>query len=313
MPYVLRFTFYIFILLLSACSLQQNASPPPPIETTQIQTQTGPIEDGSASVDLLATIQERGYIKVGVRVWPEARFKPPLFREPWGGLNGYEVDLAWLIADSLGVGLEMAESDPRRLGIGDWQNEWDIALAWLPITDQSQQNLIFSNPYAYDTGTLLTHQSSQVSNFGALGGQSVAVPANTIYADILTSQTPTIAGKPIVNQTPPYVTPILYLHDGKAIYALNANPETPPAAVFHTQTVSQAATETDLVVKVVAKNIFQVPVGVAFDRQGLPSERLRIEINTLLNLLHQSGEMAELSLEWYDQDITHPTPNINSE
>jgi hypothetical protein len=49
------------------------------------------------------------------------------------------------------------------------------------------------------------------------------------------------------------------------------------------------------------------PLVVAVVAQdGLTVERLMAEINTILERLERQGTLAELSLRWYDQDLSQP-------
>jgi ABC-type amino acid transport substrate-binding protein len=255
--------------------------------------------------DLLDAVQEREYIKVAVRVWPDAKFNPPLFRNAFGALDGYEVDLAWAIADSLNVGLEMTESDPQRILNGNWQGEWDIALSWLPITDNAQQTLVFSLPYAYDRSGLVVHASNQtITSFDDLAGRRVGVPNHTLYYRVLTGQASSVQGQFISGALPPNLEVIPYNRDGNALLDLAQGDGVILDAVLHSMPPVRAALEANLPLKVSADNLLVVPVGIAFDRSGIPAERLRIEINNTLTAMHQNGTLAELSIKWYDTDIS---------
>ena len=94
-----------------------------------------PIQPGDGT-DLIDRLLETGIIRVGIRVWPEANFSPPAFRGAsnsitGGALNGFEVDIAHLVAEGLGLELELVEAPPQVITSGNWRGEWDIALASL--------------------------------------------------------------------------------------------------------------------------------------------------------------------------------------
>jgi len=268
-------------------------------------TATPSPEPAYQPLDLLDLVQQRGFLKVGVRVWPDANFQPSLYRSPLAGLDGYEVDVAWALADGLGVELEMAESDPRRLAGGNWEGEWDIALAWLPITDNAQQVLIFSIPYAYDTGRVAVHQDNQtITHFGALAGHKVGVPSLTIYQQILMGQSPSIEGEFISGPIPSGLEVVAYNRDGNTMRDLAEGDGVILDAVLHSGPVLETAIAAELPLKLLPEPNFRVPVGVAFDRGGLPAERLRLEINEILTRLHQEGTLASFSFDRYGYDIS---------
>jgi polar amino acid transport system substrate-binding protein len=292
----------IICLLAAQCSnpfAPTEQSPPTDTPSTPV------VEPVNRPLDLLDVVKERGYLKVGVRVWPEANFRPPLYRAPLAGLDGYEVDLAWALADGLGVGLEMAESDPRRLAGGNWESEWDIALAWLAITDNSQQNLIFSIPYAYDAGQVVVHADNEtITGFEGLAGRKVGVPAFTVYQQILTGKSPSVQGQFISGPIPSGLEVVPYNHDGKALWDLAEGDGVVLDAVLHSQIVVASAIQAELPLKIVSEPLFWAPIGVAFDRGGLPAERLRVAINSTLTNLHHDGSLSDFSIERYDRDIS---------
>jgi ABC-type amino acid transport substrate-binding protein len=258
------------------------------------------------ATDLLDVVKERGYLKVGVRVWPDANFNPPLARSPLGGLFGYEVDLAWVLADGLGVGLEMAEADPRRLQAGDWQGEYDLALAWLPITDDLQPQLIFSVPYAYDRAWLVVHRDNEtIPDFDSLTGKRVGVPVFSLYEQILIGQNPTVQGQAIAGSIPAGIDLHVYNRDGNAIRDLAEGDGVVLDAVIHSQLVLQTAIVDDLMpLKQVGEPLLLAPIGAVYDRSGMPSEQLRIAVDDILSRRLRDGTLADISLKWYEEDIS---------
>ncbi|RME42374.1 MAG: amino acid ABC transporter substrate-binding protein, partial [Caldilineae bacterium] len=257
-----------------------------------------------AANDLLAVVQQRGYLKVAVRVWPDSRFKPPLFRNPFGALDGYEVAVAHALADRLDVGLEMAESDPRQIAAGGWNGQWDMALAWLPITDNALQTLLFSDPYALERGALAVHaENTTIGGMQDLPGKRVGVPAQTVYAQILGGEGVLAGGVFIGDDVPAGVTVVPYNRDGNALRDLAAGDGTTLDAVLHSEYILDAAVAEGMPLKVIARNLFPLPVGVAFDRAGLPAERLRQAVNGALAAMRQDGSLDELAFKWYERDI----------
>ncbi len=299
---------WLGVLIVAAqCSsgIRPVASPvvdPVPPHETPLPAGTQ-LSAGPEARDLLAAVQARGYLKVAVRVWPEAAFSPPLFRNVFGALDGYEVDVAYLLADALGVGLEMSEADPRLIQAGNWQNEWDVALAWLPVTDEAAQVLLFSDPYALDRGAIAVNRTDQApQTVPALAGKTVGVPADTIYFDLISGRAVSRQGQFMAADFPPDITVVPYRHDGKALQDLTA--ASPPLdAVFHSQYMLEAA-RTELPLLLIATDLYPVGIGAAFDRSGLPAERLRVEINAILADARQDGRLSQLAAKWYDRDVS---------
>lgn len=277
------------------------ASSIPPTETPLPVNAQPPA--GSEARDLLDAVQTRGYLKVAVRVWPEAAFSPPMFRNVFGALDGYEVDVAHLLADGLGVGLEMSEGDPRLIEAGNWQNEWDMALAWLPVTDEAAQVLLFSDPYATDRGAIAVNRIDQApQSVSALSGKTIGVPANTVYVNLMSGQAVSRQGQFIVTDFPPDITVVPYRHDGNALRDLTIDAPSLDA-VFHSQYMLETAM-TELPIALIATDLYPIGIGAAFDRRGLPAERFRVEINTILASTRQNGRLSQLAAKWYGRDVS---------
>ena len=179
------------------------ATPPagPPVDPptlTPTPVLIAPIEPGDGS-DLIDHLLETGVIRVGIRVWPEATFSPPAFRgfsnaETGGALNGFEVDLARLLAEQLGLELELVEAYPPVIATGDWRGTWDIAIAFLvpfdrpsePPAGQPQQALFFSRPYAYvPMALLIPAGENEIRSFGDLSGRKVGVLEHSSFQQLL--------------------------------------------------------------------------------------------------------------------------------
>src|SRR5688572_5147081 len=107
-----KFSWLMLLLCLIAAQCQATPQPmPPPTSPPPTPILIPPIQPADGS-DLMDRLLETGVIRVGIRVWPEAIFSPPAFRgfsnaETGGALNGFEVDLARLVAEGLGLELEL--------------------------------------------------------------------------------------------------------------------------------------------------------------------------------------------------------------
>jgi len=295
------------LVVAAQCSSSLLPETPPPAQPTAVIESPPPVDapaaNESEAKDLLAAVRERGYLKVAVRVWPEAAFSPPVFRHVFGALDGYEVAVAHLLADELGVGLEMSEADPRLIQAGDWQGEWDIALAWLPVTDESAQVLLFSDPYAIDRGAIVVNANAPAAqSMDDLASKTIGAPADTIYFRLLSGQAVSRDGQFVAFPLPPDVTVQPYRHDGAALQDLTA--ESPVLdAVFHSQYMLEAA-QTELPITFIATGLPPVEIGAAFDRSGLPAERLRVEINVASQTARNDGRLSQFAGKWYSQDVS---------
>lgn len=312
----------IVLVSLTAAQCQQPAptAPPAPSPTPppMIRLQPG---DGADLIDRLLT---DGIIRVGLRVWPEAEFSPPAFRgfsnaAIGGALNGYEVDVARLLAAGLGLELEMVEAYPPVIATGDWRAEWDITLASLVPLDQPAATPIFySEPYAVIPTAILVPANSNISTLAQLTGRRVGVFEHTVYQQMLTpaEPVPLVQGRPLIAARPANVQLTVLSNVQKAIRAMGQPAETGNAPQVEAilgpaPVLEQAITEGKLPLKIVRDdaNLPPQPLVVAVVSQnGLKVDRLLAEINKVLSRLHRQGNLSELSLQWYGQDISQPAP-----
>lgn len=309
--------FSLFICLIAAqCQVvppptptpQPNPPPPTPLLIPPIQR-----GDGS---DVLDHLLDSGIIRVGIRVWPEAVFSPPAFRgfsnaETGGALNGFEVDLAHQVAEGLGLELELVEAYPPVLSTGDWQGQWDIAIASLVPFDRPEDvagpPLTFSRPYAYiPMGILSLSTANDIQGWDSLSGRQVGVLEYSAYQHLLASGGAALTSQhqPLLPQTLPQIQPIALANLQKAIRQLGqAEAEFRLDALFGPGPIFQEAVKSDLPVKWVKGGVQPLAVA-AVPRDNLKVDRLMLEINKIVDRLYRQGTLAEIYLRWYGQDFS---------
>jgi ABC-type amino acid transport substrate-binding protein len=317
----------LLVFLIAALCQSPPGSPtsqPAPQYPTPTPILVPPIQPGDGS-DLMDRLLERGVIRVGIRVWPEAAFSPPAFRgfsnaETGGALNGFEVDIARLVAEGLGLELELVEAYPPVIASGDWRGEWDIAIASLVPFDQllagtSTQNVGYSAPYAYvPMGILIPTTESGIQTPDHLSGRKVGVLEHSAYQRLLASgeQQLTVHGQPLVPPLPTDLQLVELSNLSKAIRQLG-QPDDPDApqvdALFGPSPIFQEAIKSGLPVKlaVEGKNVGIQPLVIAaVPQDGLKVERLLSETNKVVARLQRQGILAEVYIRWYEQDLSQP-------
>jgi ABC-type amino acid transport substrate-binding protein len=317
----------VWLLLLSAAQCQANGgddSRPTPELPTPGLVLIPPIEPGDGS-DLIDRLLERGIIRVGIRVWPEAEFSPPAFRgfsnaATGGALNGFEVDIVRAVATNLGLELELIEAYPPVIASGDWRGEWDIALASLvpfdrPPEAETARSLVYSRPYGYmPMGILVPAGNDALDSFAQLSGQRVGLLEHSAYQRLLTEEADrlTVAGKPLLGEATPDLQPVSVSNLQKSIRQLGqaeAEIETQLDAIFGPTPLLEEAVRTELPVRLAANasNVGVQPLVIAaVSQDDLKVERLILEINLILDRLQRRGELAEIYLDWYGRDLSQP-------
>jgi len=311
----LQFGPIMLMILLIAAQCQAGEQPASP--TAELSTPTialiPPIQPGDGS-DLMDRLLEEGVIRVGIRVWPGADFSPPAFRgfsnaETGGALNGFEVDVAHQIANGLGLELELVEAYPPVLSTGQWQNEWDIAIASLVPFDQSPETMAYSQAYGYIPTAVLVSAASRAQGPDDLAGQRIGVLEYSATHRLLAAQETalTVDEQPLLSQLPENVQVIPVSNLINTIKQLEnaGTDEEAVDAVVGPVSILQEAVKSELPVKIVAQNIGESPLAIAVVPQdNLNIDRLVTEINNALSRLHRDGTLAEIYLRWYGQDFS---------
>lgn len=318
----------IALLTLLIAPQCQPANPPNVLSTLEPPTPTPnlipPVQPGDGT-DLIDRLLETGIIRIGVRVWPEAEFSPPAFRgvsnaATGGALNGFEIDIARQIAQNLGLELELVEAYPPVIISGDWQGEWDIALASLvpfdqPPEDTPRQTITYSSPYAYmPMGILIPAAEDGIQTFAQLSNRRVGVLEYSAHQRLLTpEESPlTVQGQALIPQSQTDLQIVVLSNLQRAIRDLGqpqSEDSLQPDALFGPIPMFEEAIRNNLPVKLATeeKIIGIQPLAIAaVPQDGLKVERLLSEINTILDRLQRQGTLAEIYIRWYGQDLSHP-------
>ncbi|MBK7449053.1 MAG: transporter substrate-binding domain-containing protein [Anaerolineales bacterium] len=148
---------------------------------------------GSTASDLLGAIQERGYILVST----DPNYAPQSFLNTEGSrpsdtkcpgdalttaeMQGFDVDVAIAIGDSLGVETCFATPSWDAITAGNWADKWDVSVGSMTINTARQQVLDFSVPYYYTPAVVAVSADSGISSLDGLSGQAVCAGAATTY------------------------------------------------------------------------------------------------------------------------------------
>lgn len=137
----------------------------------------------------MGKIQENGQIKVGVK------FDVPLFgfKNPQSGeVEGFDVDMAQRVADTLGVNLKLVEaiSDNRIPFLQ--KGTVDLVFSTMTITTDRDAEIDFSRPYYIAHGRILVPGDSDVQTIADLGAGSTVCTAlgSTYETTVLPKQAP---------------------------------------------------------------------------------------------------------------------------
>ncbi len=114
---------------------------------------------GTASADLLADIQKRGVMKVGM-----STFVPWAMRDKDGNLIGFEIDVATKVAEDMGVEVEFVPTAWSGIIPALIAKKFDVIIGGMSITPQRNLTVNFTIPYAH-SGQQMAASTALASGF----------------------------------------------------------------------------------------------------------------------------------------------------
>lgn len=269
------FSAILAALLLTGCS--QSASSQTSARGTQFA-------DNAEKEDLLARIQEQGKIVVAM----EGTWAPWTYHDEDDNLVGYDVEVAGLIAEKLGVEVQFIEGEWDGLLAGLDAGRYDIMVNGVDITEERSEKYDFSEPYAFNrTAVIVRSDNDEIQSLEDLEGKNTANTISSTYAALAESYGANITGVDDLNQT------FELLLADRIDATLNAE------VTYYDY--MNAHPDANIKIAVLTEDTSQVAIPM---RKGVETARLREKINQALTELQESGELSRLSEKYFGVDIS---------
>lgn len=230
--------------------------------------------------DDLDVILKRGKLIAGVR----SDVKPFGYRDINGTLQGYDIELAKILAKSLLQNSEAVEFVPvtaenrvEKLNSG----EVDLLVATMSITKQRLLVVDFSEPYYAAGQALLVKNLKNINSLRNLNGKNVIIVFGSTGEENIKMNVP--EAKVIGFKTYPEALNALLRGEGDALIA--------------DDTVLLNFALNNKSVKLMPQRYSKEPYAIAF-RQGKKSERLKKRVNHTLINLKNMGILKNLEQKW---------------
>jgi len=315
--YVLASILMLASLVLSACGGTQATEAPAMTEAPATQAPAAteaPATEAPGAQDLLAAIMERGYITVST----DPNYAPQSFLNTENArpgdtkcpadmlttaeMQGFDVDVAKAIGESLGVETCFATPDWDTITAGTWSDKWDVSVGSMTITPERQQVLDFSVPYYGTPAVVAVGADSELTSLDELAGKALCAGASTTYETWLNGGDlgPSIQ----VFAQAPAVTIVPLPTDQECAQALAAGREDFVGYVTAVTVVDQNIAS-GIPVKQLGEPVFTEILAAAFDRSSsLDPTSLRAKVDELFTAMHADGRLSDLSNEWFEIDLT---------
>ncbi len=263
-------------LALSGCSKKEPASAAGGDGASQA-------EESTAS-DRLSEIREKGEIVVAM----EGTWAPWTYHDEDDNLVGYDVEVAQRIAQKLGVTAVFVEGEWDGLLAGLDAGRYDMMVNGVEITDERAEKYDFTVPYGYiRTAIIVNGDNEEIQSFEDLAGKHTANTISSTYAELAESYGAEVTGVDDLNQT------FELLLSGRIDATLNAE--------LTYYDYMKAHPDRNLRIAALTEDASHVAIPL---RKGEETATLLTAINEALAELSESGELSELSMKYFGNDIS---------
>lgn len=232
--------------------------------------------------DSLARIQEAGVLKIGT----EGTYPPYSYHDEEGNLTGFDVEIAKLVAEKIGVEPEFVETKWDAMIAGLDAERFDVIANQVAITDERTQKYDFTEPYTYIHGALIVHiDNEDITTFEDIEGKRSAQTLTSNWAQTAEEYGAELVGVEGFEQS------VELIASGRADVTLNSEvalydylKQKPDAPIKKVTLLDEAS-------------IVAFPI-----RKGEAS--LYEAVNEALLALKEEGKLTELSMKYFGVDIT---------
>ena len=296
-----------FALLTAACSSGNNENQGGGGSSSAPAGDTVCASADTSADDVLARICDEGSIRVAT----DQKYKPQSWYDAkTGDWMGFDVEVAREIASRLGVEAEINHQDWAVITAGSWNDRWDVSVGSMTDTIDREKLFDFTPAYYYTPAGFAVHESNtSVQDVTTdLDGKKICVGEATTYEDYLKGDLVLGAGAPpfdFVVDDPDIVT---YTTDTDALDNLAVGDGVRCDAAMTATPTIDAFVDDGGAVKSVGDPIYYEPLSIAFDKNDPVDNASLVEaVSQIVEDMHDDGTLTELSMKWYDTDLTTST------
>ena len=253
---------------------------------------------------LLAAVQDAGVLRVST----DPAYPPQSSITKSGEYEGFDIDVATEIAKRLGVEIQWETPSWDVITAGNWAGRWDVSVGSMTVTPERAEVLEFTPAYYFTPAAVAVHEDNTdiTDTESGLDGKTIGVCGGCTYESYL-EQTLEIPGYEI-DFVIDDADVKAYNTDSSAIADLELGDGTRLDAVISALPTLEGAIEKDKPIKIVGDPIYYEPLAVAIDKNAPDDPTpLTEEIGRIIEEMHEDGTLSELSMKWYDTDLTKET------
>jgi ABC-type amino acid transport substrate-binding protein len=249
--------------------------------------------------DLLERIQAAGRIVVNIdpNDGPWTRIASD------GTAQGFDVDIATSLAESLGVDIAFTTFPFEQAVTGGWDGRFDIAMHHLAITDSRRSVIDMSAPYAFEPSVVIVPAGSSITSIDQLADTSICAAYGSDAASWLTG-TLQLTDPPVAPATAPDGITLKGTTTESTCIDEVVDGTDVAAGLIGVDDADRATADGDPIA-VIGDPVYLAPIGIAYDRSGPDPASLEAELDGALEALRADGTLSERSIARFDgRDLT---------
>ena len=278
----------------------------------------GAANNDAASDNLLDIIKERGYILVST----DPNYEPQSFLNTSGKrpsntkcpadalttaeMQGFDVDVAHKIGDTIGVETCFATPAWDAITAGNWADKWDISVGSMTITVDRQKILNFSVPYYYTPAVVAVGKDATYKSLDELAGMNLCAGTSTTYESWINNDMVKL-GLPAasVYAKPPTGVKAVTLETDQECAQSIASGRKGFVGYVTSQTVVAANIAAGMPVVQLGKPVYSEDLAAAVDKSAThPTATLLKVVDSTITTMHTDGSLTALSTKWFKMDLT---------
>ncbi|GAA3703937.1 amino acid ABC transporter substrate-binding protein [Zhihengliuella alba] len=231
----------------------------------------------------LEEVQEAGVLTVGT----EGTYRPFSYHADGSGeLTGYDVEVAQAVGEKLGVEVEFAETQWDAMFAGLNAGRFDTVANQVTITEEREAEYLFTDPYTISRGVVVTlAEDTSIDGFEDLEGKRTAQSRSSNWHQLAVDSGAEV--EPVEG----WAQSVTLLEQGRVDATINDE----------LTVLDYQKTENNQNIKIAAETEETSEVAFAFPKG---SESVVEAVNTALSELSADGTLAEISTEYFGEDVS---------
>jgi ABC-type amino acid transport substrate-binding protein len=222
-------------------------------------------------------------------------------------VTGYDIEVAKLVAEGLGVEPCFVSPPWTEVTAGNWGDRWDIAFGSGAITEDRMQRLYMTRPYYAAPTRYFVREDSPYTEPGDLDGKRIGVCVSCAQETYLRGELVIPGSEVTVDVREPEI--VVFEVEGPGLEALQKGTID---AFLTGDAVGQGAIADGASLRPLDEIAFtEYLAGFVDKSSGLESANFVERVNEILDEALEDGTLADLSTEWFDTDYATSTADFD--